>query len=56
MGNEHSFQIKTLNPKHTCSRKYNLGALVTYVWIAKRCSVEIIENPSITIRGVQAMY
>ncbi|KAJ0585815.1 putative transposase, mutator type, MULE transposase domain-containing protein [Helianthus annuus] len=50
---EDSFQIKTLNEKHTCTRKYCLGSLVTYSWIAKRYFKQIVENPEISLRQMQ---
>ncbi|XP_076910464.1 uncharacterized protein LOC143568114 [Bidens hawaiensis] len=48
-----SFQIKTLNDKHTCSRKFYLGSLVTYTWIAKRFFKKIIQNPETSYREIQ---
>ncbi|XP_076897426.1 uncharacterized protein LOC143550705 [Bidens hawaiensis] len=48
-----SFQIKSLNDKHTCSRKFYLGSLVTYTWIAKRFFKQIIQNPEISYRKIQ---
>ncbi|GJW95808.1 calcium/proton exchanger, partial [Tanacetum coccineum] len=45
MSNEHSFQIKSLISEHKCCRNYNLGALVTYRWIALQYFKEIIEDP-----------
>ncbi|XP_076909294.1 uncharacterized protein LOC143566493 [Bidens hawaiensis] len=48
-----SFQIKSLNDNHTCSRKFHLGSLVTYSWIAKRYFKKIIKNPEISLREMQ---
>nr|GFB06144.1 hypothetical protein CTI12_AA439960 [Tanacetum cinerariifolium] len=50
---EGSFQIKTLNEKHICSRKFSLGSLVAYNWIAKRYFKEVIQNPDMSIREMQ---
>ncbi|KAK1406735.1 hypothetical protein QVD17_38343 [Tagetes erecta] len=48
-----SFQIKTLNDQHACSRQFYLGSLLTYSWIAKRFFKEIIRNPEIPLRQLQ---
>ncbi|PWA80923.1 calcium/proton exchanger [Artemisia annua] len=45
MSTEMSFQIKSLKPKHRCSRNYNLGSLVTYKWIAHQYAKELIADP-----------
>ncbi|KAD5960286.1 hypothetical protein E3N88_11758 [Mikania micrantha] len=50
---DNSFQIKSLNDKHACSRKFSLGSLVTYSWIAKRYFKQIIQNPEISLRDMQ---
>lgn len=50
---EDSFQIKSLNDNHTCSRQFYLGSLVTYFWIAKRYFKQIIQNPEISLREMQ---
>ncbi|GKA10271.1 hypothetical protein Tco_0689704 [Tanacetum coccineum] len=47
------FQIKTLIPKHTCSRNFELGSLVTFKWIAKQFAFKIIHDPTITYRCIQ---
>ncbi|KAK1439423.1 hypothetical protein QVD17_05241 [Tagetes erecta] len=51
--NDDSFQIKTLNDQHACSRQFYLGSLLTYSWIAKRFFKEIIRNPEIPLRQLQ---
>ncbi|KAD5508165.1 hypothetical protein E3N88_15868 [Mikania micrantha] len=53
MTSEDSFQIKSLDEKHICSRKFSLGSLVTYSWIAKRYFKQIIDNPEISLREMQ---
>ncbi|PWA81631.1 hypothetical protein CTI12_AA180960 [Artemisia annua] len=50
---EGSFQIKSLNDKHICSRKFSLGSLVTHTWIAKRYFKQLIQNPQMSIRAMQ---
>ncbi|GKC05382.1 hypothetical protein Tco_0996992 [Tanacetum coccineum] len=54
MQNEASFQIKTLIPDHNCARVFNFGALVTYKWIARHYVREIVSNPKISHRELQA--
>ncbi|GKA35892.1 calcium/proton exchanger [Tanacetum coccineum] len=53
MSNEHSFQIKSLISEHKCCRNYNLGALVTYRWIALQYFKEIIEDPFVSLRKMR---
>ncbi|GJW40778.1 hypothetical protein Tco_0066623 [Tanacetum coccineum] len=53
MSTEKSFQIKTLYPDHNCCRNYNLGALVTYKWIAHHYAREIIDNPWLSYKYMQ---
>ncbi|GJT55862.1 calcium/proton exchanger [Tanacetum coccineum] len=53
MSNEHSFQIKSLISEHKCCRNYNLGALVTYRWIALQYFKEIIEDPFMSLRKIR---
>ncbi|GJT47579.1 calcium/proton exchanger [Tanacetum coccineum] len=53
MSNEHSFQIKSLISEHKCCRNYNLGALVTYRWIALQYFKEIIEDPFMSLRKMR---
>ena len=47
------FQIKTLVPQHCCCRNFDLGALVTFKWIAKQFAQKVIQNPTITYRSIQ---
>ncbi|GJR07382.1 hypothetical protein Tco_0530366 [Tanacetum coccineum] len=54
MQNEASFQIKTLIPDHNCARVFDFGALVTYKWIARHYVREIVSNPKISHRELQA--
>ncbi|PWA42377.1 hypothetical protein CTI12_AA545420 [Artemisia annua] len=49
-GGERSFQIKTLYSVHKCTRKYHMGSLVTFRWIARHYANVIIHNPSMTYR------
>ncbi|XP_076943574.1 uncharacterized protein LOC143613851 [Bidens hawaiensis] len=44
-----SFQIKSLNDNHTCSRKFHLGSLVTYSWITKRYFKKILKTPETSL-------
>lgn len=53
MGNEGTFQIKSLKETHNCSIDYNLGSLVTSTWIANKLKDRIIENPKIKLRQMQ---
>ncbi|GJX05334.1 calcium/proton exchanger [Tanacetum coccineum] len=53
MSNEHSFQIKSLISEHKCCKNYNLGALVTYRWIALQHFKEIIEDPFMSLRKIR---
>ncbi|GJV09584.1 calcium/proton exchanger [Tanacetum coccineum] len=53
MTKENSFQIKSLNSDHKCSRNYNLGALVNYRWIVAQCAREIIKDPFIPLRTMK---
>ncbi|GJV77428.1 hypothetical protein Tco_1509012 [Tanacetum coccineum] len=52
--NKASFQIKTLIPDHNCARVFDFGALVTYKWIARHYVREIVSNPKISHRELQA--
>nr|GEV28071.1 calcium/proton exchanger [Tanacetum cinerariifolium] len=52
MTKEKSFQIKSLNSDHKCSRNYNLGALVNYRWIAAQCAREIIKDLFLPLRTI----
>ena len=54
MSTEMSFQIKSLKPKHRCSRNYNLGSLVTYKWIAHHYAKELIADPFIPLLKMKA--
>lgn len=42
MQQENSFQIKTLNDEHVCSRTYEYGTLVTSNWIARNFAKKIL--------------
>ena len=50
MTNERTFQIKTLNEEHACSRTYEYGSLVTSNWIAFNYAKKIMINPCIKVR------
>ncbi|XP_076932372.1 uncharacterized protein LOC143597878 [Bidens hawaiensis] len=54
MQSEKSFQIKSLNDNHNCSRNYSLGSPVTASWIAKMYLRELIARPFVKIRDMQA--
>lgn len=54
MSTEMYFQIKSLKPKHRCSRNYNLGSLVTYKWIAHHYAKELIADPFIPLLKMKA--
>ncbi|XP_076921988.1 uncharacterized protein LOC143583617 [Bidens hawaiensis] len=54
MQGEKSFQIKSLNDNHNCSRIYSLGSLVTASWIAKMYLRELIARPFVKTREMQA--
>ncbi|GJT66034.1 calcium/proton exchanger [Tanacetum coccineum] len=45
--------IKSLISEHKCCRNYNLGALVTYRWIALQYFKEIIEDPFMSLRKIR---
>lgn len=53
MSSETSFQIKSLIPEHKCARNYNLGALVTFRWVALHFFKDIIEDPFISLRKMR---
>ena len=53
MQEEKSFQIKTMNRKHICSKDYNFGSLVSPNWIAKQYVRELIKRPYIKIKYMQ---
>ena len=52
MQEEKSFQIKTLNDKHVCSRTYEYGSLITSNWVARNYAKKIMVNPTITVRSL----
>nr|GEX12516.1 hypothetical protein [Tanacetum cinerariifolium] len=54
MQSEASFQIKTLIPYHNCARVFDFEALVTYKWIARNYVREIVSNPKISHKELQA--
>ncbi|XP_023744459.1 uncharacterized protein LOC111892634 [Lactuca sativa] len=54
MSNERTLQIKSLETNHTCARIFHGGSLVTYKWIAKHFTKEILEDPTISTRKMQA--
>ncbi|GJS76679.1 calcium/proton exchanger [Tanacetum coccineum] len=54
MQNEASFHIKTLIPDHNCDKVFDFGALVMYKWIARHYVREIVSNPKISHRELQA--
>ncbi|PWA78041.1 hypothetical protein CTI12_AA102080 [Artemisia annua] len=47
-------RIKSLKPKHRCSRNYNLGSLVTYKWMAHHYAKELIADPFIPLLKMKA--
>ena len=54
MQNEKSFQIKSLNDKHACSRTYEFGSLITSNWIARNYAKKIMVNPTIKVKEIIA--
>lgn len=53
MGDEHSFQIKSLKSDHTCARNYKLGSIVTYKWIGSHYTKEMLHRQKLTIRQLR---
>ena len=55
MQKEKSFQIKTLNDQHVCTRSYEYGTLITSNWIARNYAKKILINPGIKVRDIVAL-
>ncbi|XP_023758853.1 uncharacterized protein LOC111907317 [Lactuca sativa] len=55
MSSEYSFQIKSLIDEHNCCRQVNLGSIVTYRWIGKMLTNDILEKPRISYRNMVAL-
>ena len=55
MQNERTFQIKTLNDEHSCSRTYEYGTLITSNWIARNYAKKIMVNPCIKVKELIEM-
>lgn len=54
MKEERTFQIKSLQSEHNCSRAFKLGSIVTYKWIGKQFVNEILERPKMSLRKMKA--
>lgn len=55
MSSEDSFQIKSLIDEHNYCRQVNLGSIVTYRWIGKMLTNDILEKPWISYRNMVAL-
>lgn len=53
MGDEHSFQIKSLKSDHNCARNYKLGSIVTYSWIGSHYTKEMLHRKKLSIRKLR---
>ena len=51
MSKEESFQIKTLNNKHTCVRDYN-AKIVTSSWLATEYARKLRNNPAMKLKKI----
>ncbi|CAI9260760.1 unnamed protein product [Lactuca saligna] len=56
MGNELTWQVKSLEKKHVCARKYSLGSLITPGWIANLYLNELIRNPKTKVKEMKADF
>ncbi|CAI9289675.1 unnamed protein product [Lactuca saligna] len=56
MGNELTWQVKSLEKKHVCARKYSLGSLITPGWIANHYLNELIRNPKTKVKEMKADF
>ncbi|XP_023760232.1 uncharacterized protein LOC111908649 [Lactuca sativa] len=56
MGNELTWQVKSLEKKHVCARKYSLGSLITPSWIANHYLSDLIRNPKTKVKEMKADF
>ncbi|XP_023758661.1 uncharacterized protein LOC111907101 [Lactuca sativa] len=56
MGNELTWQVKSLEKKHVCARKYSLGSLITPGWIANHYLNDLIRNPKTKVKEMKADF
>ncbi|XP_023763965.1 uncharacterized protein LOC111912463 [Lactuca sativa] len=54
MGNEKSFQVKSLVDEHKCARHFKSASLVNYKWIANKFASKITQDPEIKLVDLQA--
>lgn len=54
MGQEHTFQIKSIIDAHNYARQFKLGSLVSYAWIAKHYANNILEKALMSYSEMQA--
>jgi hypothetical protein len=52
MFNEHSFQIKSFNSTHNCSRVFKFGSIVSPEWIGRQYISEIRNKPKMKLRDM----
>ncbi|GKA97220.1 hypothetical protein Tco_0825114 [Tanacetum coccineum] len=53
MRDENIVHIRSLHDKHTCTRRYYLGSLVTSKWIAQRFEDKVRMNPDMKVVDLQ---
>ncbi|CAI9276128.1 unnamed protein product [Lactuca saligna] len=56
MGNELTWQVKSLEKKHVCAQKYSLGSLITPSWIANHYLSDLIRNPKTKVKEMKADF
>jgi len=49
-----TFQIKSLEEEHNCSRTFKLGSIVTYKWVGKQFLSTLLERPKMCYRKMKA--
>lgn len=55
MNTERTVQVKSMKKKHSCSRKFTFGHLVSPQWIASHLVKEIVFNPSIKLKELREL-
>ncbi|GJU98681.1 multidrug resistance-associated protein 5, partial [Tanacetum coccineum] len=53
MRDENTIHIRSLKDKHTCTRQYYLGSLITSKWIAQRFEDKLRMNPDMKVVDLQ---
>ncbi|GJV78097.1 RNA-directed DNA polymerase, eukaryota, reverse transcriptase zinc-binding domain protein [Tanacetum coccineum] len=53
MRDENTVHIRSLKDKHTCTRQYYLGSLITSKWIAQRFEDKLRMNPDMKVVDLQ---